>query len=228
MPSNGLGSTFILTRDCEMIELNCPVCGHKLIAPESGAGKTGKCKFCGERIRIPALSDTPLDEPERLIPTTAFEPAVSDDRLIVKGVNGQLRLVDDRVIISRKGVLAFMVHGLAGDKEILISSISSIQFKAAGLFTRGYIQFAFVGSQEGKQGLFEAVKDENSVLFDVKQQPGFKAIKLAIEHRRAEISRPQHAPHSKFDELEKLASLRDKGILTEEEFRNQKRRILDS
>ena len=41
--------------------------------------------------------------------------------------------------------MGFITQGFKGDKEILISQISSVQYKPAGNFTRGYIQFAFIG-----------------------------------------------------------------------------------
>ena len=61
-----------------------------------------------------------------------------------------------------------------------IKHISSVQFKKAG-FTRGYIQFAFVGGQESKAGVFNAVSDENTVMFSRKQQSAFEAVKDYVE-----------------------------------------------
>ena len=59
--------------------------------------------------------------------------------MIAKGVNGQVEIVGTKIVISRKGVMAFMTHGFKGDKEILISHISSIQYKEADMITNGYI-----------------------------------------------------------------------------------------
>lgn len=63
------------------------------------------------------------------------------------GHGGDLELTETTLRIKRKGVLGFLTQGLKGDKEILISHISSIQFKKAGILINGYIQFAFVGGQ---------------------------------------------------------------------------------
>jgi hypothetical protein len=85
------------------------------------------------------------------------------------GHNGQLELTESVVRIKRKGALAFLTQGLKGDKEILISHISSIQFKKATIWTNGYIQFAFIGGQEAKGGLFQGTQDENTVMFRASQ-----------------------------------------------------------
>ena len=145
-----------------------------------------------------------------------------------KGVNGQIELLQDRVRIKRKGGMAVLTQGLKGDKEIQLASISSIQLRAPGSFTNGYIQFAFHGGQEAKGALFQATSDENSVMFSSAQFVDFQKMKQSIEQQRAKIS-VSTAPSSSasgLDDLEKLASLRDKGILTEEEFQAKKKQIL--
>ena len=143
----------------------------------------------------------------------------------VKGVNGQLELLEDKIRIKRKGLLSFATQGLKGDKEILIAHISSIQYKRAGMLANGYIQFAFLGGREAKGGILEATKDENTVMFKSGQQKEFDAIKEAIEQKMAALREPVK-PVSNLDELEKLASLRDKGIITESEFQAKKQQLL--
>lgn len=98
-----------------------------------------------------------------------------------KGVNGQLELLKNKIIIKRKGSLSFLTQGLKGDKEIQIKQISSIQLKSAGKLTNGYIQFSFIGGQETKGGMFNATRDENSIMFKSKQEKKFVEIKNMIE-----------------------------------------------
>ena len=142
-----------------------------------------------------------------------------------QGHNGQLELTDSILRIKRKEVLAFMTQGLKGDKEILISQISSIQFKKANAFTNGYIQFAFVGGQEAKRGLFQGTQDENTVMFRASQQAAFERLRDELQRRiAAAASRPTQS--SSLDGLEKLASLRDRGVVSEEEFQQKKKQIL--
>ncbi len=143
-----------------------------------------------------------------------------------KGVNGQLELLENKIRIKRKGLMGLATQGLKGDKEIFIKQISSVQFKKAGMMTNGYIQFAFIGGQEAKGGIFQATKDENSIMFKAKHQRDFEAIKAAIEEKLFS-DQPSQAPAiSNLDELEKLASLKDKGIISQEEFEAKKKQLL--
>lgn len=143
-----------------------------------------------------------------------------------EGVNGQVELDGNVLRIQRKGVRAFLTQGLKGDKEILVKSITSIQVKPAGMIANGYIQFGFFGGKESKGGIFDATKDENTVMFNKKQAQDFARLKASVDEARlAEL--PAAGPgQSDADELEKLAGLRDRGILTPEEFEAKKRQIL--
>jgi len=150
------------------------------------------------------------------------------DIFFADGKNGRIELHETVVKIIRQGFDAFLTQGLKGDKEILISSVSSVQFKSADAFTKGYIQLAFLGGQEAKGGLFQSVSDENTVMFDREQEPNFEQIRRELMRRLTQantaksVSRDAHS----LDDLEKLASFRDRGIITEEEFQHKKRQIL--
>ena len=151
---------------------------------------------------------------------------MSEPEIYAKGVNGQIELYSNKVCIRRKGVLGFLTQGLKGDKNIMISSITSVQFKKAGMLINGYIQFAFMGGKEAKGGLFQGTQDENTVMFNTKQQPLFEQIRDAVENRIQAGHSSSSSSSSDADELAKLADLRDKGILTEEEFQQKKKQIL--
>lgn len=149
-----------------------------------------------------------------------------------KGVNGQVHLNGDKIVITRTGLLAKLSFG-SSTKEILIKNISAIQMKDAG-WTNGYLQFVFTGSQESKGRMFDAAKDENSIVFNTWQKKEFHTIKKLIDERRQELenlkyqnnttaSQPNHSP----SDLEKFAELRDKGIITSEEFEAKKKQILN-
>jgi len=143
----------------------------------------------------------------------------------VKGIYGGIELLQDRVRIKRKGFGSLMLQGFKGDKEILISQLSAIQFKKAGMLTNGYIQFSFLGGHETKGGLLDATRDENTVMFNTKQQKEFIELKERIDQMIASSRAGTKAP-SNLDELEKLAALKDKGIITEEEFAQKKKQLL--
>jgi len=142
-----------------------------------------------------------------------------------RGLGGHLELLEAKIRIRRQGVGSFFLHGLKGDKEILVRQISSIQFKKAGKMTNGYIQFSFLGGQEAQRGIFQATQDENTVMFNSFQQPSFERIKAAIEERMTLLESGGKGV-SYLDELERLASMRDKGIITDEEFNAKKHKLL--
>lgn len=89
---------------------------------------------------------------------------MSDKKFYLKGVNGQIAVYEDRIIIERRGVLGFMTQGLAGTKTIPMDSIMSVQFKKGNMLTNGFIQFGILGGREGRGGVFNATQDENTVM----------------------------------------------------------------
>lgn len=97
--------------------------------------------------------------------------------LEAKGTNGQIRIEGNLIHITRKGLVAFAQHGLDGTKTIFISKLSGIQFLDCSKTNFGYIQFIFSGSEESKKGLFNATKDENSIMFDKKTETDFIKIR---------------------------------------------------
>lgn len=105
----------------------------------------------------------------------------SPNKYEIKGVNGQITLTKNRVIISRNGFLGFMAQGFAGNKEIPIKNIIAVQFKEAGSVLSGFIQFTLPGAIEKSGGVFNATEDENTVVFIKDQQSDFLEIKRYID-----------------------------------------------
>lgn len=136
------------------------------------------------------------------------------------GYNGAMELRGDSVVLTRK-----LFFGKSkGEKAIAIKSITALQLKPAGL-TAGYLQIAFSGSAESKSGLMAASNDENTIMFYKSTQVQFEALRDEIEVRRQATDR-EHISSSPISEIEALASLHAKGILTDEEFAAKKRQIL--
>ena len=146
----------------------------------------------------------------------------------IKGVNGQVRFDGEHVTITRKGFMAFATQGMTGEKSIHVDSVSAIQLKRAGFFTNGYIQFDFRGSQDAKGGLLAAVNDKNTVMYKTSQQGDFDKLRDAVQSRMSQRNKSFAGATlvSVADELEKLASLRDRGVLTNDEFEAKKRQML--
>ncbi|MFB4159748.1 DUF4429 domain-containing protein [Geomicrobium sp. JSM 1781026] len=148
-----------------------------------------------------------------------------------KGTNGQLELHEHKLVIKRKGLTNKMLHGLKGDKEISIREITSIQYKKPGLVA-GYIQFSFRGGTEAQGGVWQAVSDENTITFNPGQNKNFLKIKEEIEKRINDlyatptVTQPTNQNLNDYDEIERLASLMEKGYITDEEFQAKKKQIL--
>jgi len=95
----------------------------------------------------------------------------------------------------------------------------------------GYIQFGILGGLENKGGLFDAAKDENSVMYVKKDLKDFTELRDFLDSKiKEEQNKPAvvpTTPTSSLDDLEKLADLLKKGIITEEEFVAKKKQILN-
>lgn len=145
-----------------------------------------------------------------------------------KGYNGTLILTDTGVIIKR-GAKGFLLGGgmLRGDKTIPYSSIVVVQLKKAGM-TAGYIQLTLKGGSEAKSGLFQSTTDENSInfhsAFGGNNNELFAEAKKLIEEKINAVN--STAKNSGLDDLEKLAALKEKGIISEEEFQAKKKQLL--
>jgi hypothetical protein len=148
----------------------------------------------------------------------------------MRGIQDLVEVFDDKVTIMPKGVIGFLNKGLKGTKTIPFSSISAVQFKEAGVLVNGYLQFTIPGGRESRGGVFSATKDENTFMFRKKENALAIQIKEYIEAKTRELRVVQktggQAASSIPDEIQKLADLRDRGILSEQEFQSAKTRLI--
>lgn len=104
------------------------------------------------------------------------------DMKTYKGINGQIELHDNKIVIRRKGILSKLTQGfLVGEKTIYIPQITSIKTKKAGFLTNGFIQFVLSGNIEYKKGIVNMTQDENTVMFSRKQQEDMNELVSTIE-----------------------------------------------
>lgn len=142
------------------------------------------------------------------------------ESLVGKTLKGQTKSIvvgDDAVTIIPKA----LYHGFVGEKRIPYASITAVQFKEAGSWLAGFIQFSIKGGVEWHG---QVNQDENALQFDKGLNGEFQALREFVERRMTSASAPQGV--SAADELMKLAALRDQGILTDEEFNAQKAKLL--
>lgn len=149
----------------------------------------------------------------------------------VDGYTGQVVFDGKTVTISRKGAMAKLSFGFAGEKRIPVSNIISVQYKEASAMLNGYIQFA-TAAGESVGSLAAATQDENSVVFTKSQNSAFAQLREQVE---SAMSARHSAPTtvvttttSVAEQLEKMAGLLEKGILTQEEFDKEKSKLLGS
>ena len=129
--------------------------------------------------------------------------------LEARGLNGQIQLFQNNVRIEHKGKQNNL------NKDIVVSNISAIQFRETGFLVNGYLQILTFGVGETKIDGLTAKRDENTIIFNKKQQPTFEAIRDAINKRR-------RLAIDSLREMEKLADSRRKRIIISNEFNDNK------
>lgn len=151
---------------------------------------------------------------------------------LIDSGNEVLKVYEDKLTLKPKGVGGFMLKGLKGEKVIPFHSITSIQHKEAGLLA-GYLQFSVKGGMEAVDGLFGAIADENTFVFYKKHNEEIQKIKIHIQNNLMqgepkETNIHSNISNSKADELKKLHELKTEGVITEDEFENEKEKLLAS
>jgi hypothetical protein len=144
------------------------------------------------------------------------------------GSNGTVELLEDRIRIKRGGGLLTKLLEAGGGAPpeyiIFLKDISAVNFHKPGWATIGYIRFA-VGGTPALSRIRDIERDKNAICFTRRETVDFERIKEAIEKKIVSL-REGGAKLSNLGELEKLAALRDKGIITEEEFQAKKKQLL--
>lgn len=155
---------------------------------------------------------------------------------ITNGGKTKVIIDDSKITILRPGLISKFSHGFVGEKTILIKDISSVQFKPVGI-ARGYLQFVFPGSKEEKSGIVCGSKGENIIYFDsgfnnAKINNNAKEIKRYIENYNSNPNFNNNITNiynstDKYDKLAKIKRLLDQGVLSQEEYDSEKKKILN-
>jgi len=143
-----------------------------------------------------------------------------------------IEVCEHKVIISRKMGMKTLLQGLKGQKEIPIRSIVALQFKPANMFISGYLQLTLTGGSEAKGGWQQGGIDENTVEFIKSEESQFRKVKDLLDAKIEAISNQvaghavQQAAIDPIAQLERLATLRSQGVLSDDEFAIQKAKLL--
>ena len=151
----------------------------------------------------------------------------------VEGYNGTV-IFDGKVLqILRKGTLARLSVG-KGEKTIPINSITAVQWKEPGALVNGFIQFTVAGGVESRSKVgrqtVAAAQDENSVVLRKGKSSEMAELRDAVMNEinlRATPTPTVVQQGSIADEISKLSSLRDTGVITDAEFDAQKSKLLN-
>ena len=142
-------------------------------------------------------------------------------------VSTTLLVYEDRVMIKR-GMMGRMATGGPSEKTLLYSNLTGVEYKKPGLLS-GYLNFNGPGLQKSS-GTVNSQKNENSIVFATKGSE-WKEIADYITSRIAIASQGGQTiiqTQSAADELIKFKKLLDEGIISEEEFEEQKKKLLST
>ncbi|MBI1976152.1 MAG: SHOCT domain-containing protein [Candidatus Omnitrophica bacterium] len=148
----------------------------------------------------------------------------------LEGRQGKTVFVEGSAVklIKRRSLLASQ-----REKTIPIRNITSVEVKKPGALVAGFIQFSIAGgavrdsSFKITGGTFDAVQDENSVVFaDKAAYEVALQIKEYVENYKETPSSVTEPGLSAADEILKLKVLMDQGIISAEEFNTKKRQLL--
>ena len=139
--------------------------------------------------------------------------------MTLQAANSKLDVFEDKIVITALG---------RGSKTIGIRQITGIQFKQAKTLSPGFLHFNIPGGKEKTLSELGAAYSENAVLFSKKENECAARVKEKIE---ALMSASQVSPAalqtSGADEILKYKSLLEQGVITEAEFEQQKKKILN-
>lgn len=152
------------------------------------------------------------------------------------GINGVIDLYDNKLVITRDETKfsSLIAHGIKGNKTIPLSSISAVQIKTKINSKKirdntvdGYIQFTILGGVESKLGLIDALMDENTVTFASDMTSEFENLKDLIISKQSNNLNSASDITQNLIAIEKLAELKEKNYITEEEFIAKKKQFLN-
>ena len=198
------------------------------------------CYYCGKQMNTAKPeSDTPV--PVQTTPGPPQMPATeppptgqshTTGPFTAVGANGQIELSGNRIIVSLKGAMSFLNQGFSQEKETMVSQIASIELKNPSMLSRGSIQITRTEGNRARGRVPTALRDETTVIFDKRSQPEFEELKRRIDAVRNSATLPEEEPAQPspaawgLDELERLASFHQRGIITDAEFEAKKKEIL--
>lgn len=175
----------------------------------------------------------PAPAPAPAAPAPQSAPAADPNALyFVDTFTSTLTVYQDHCIITAKKNAATLLisnNFFSGAKKFYYADLITVQFREAGKLTDGYIEFEYPGSRSGNNG--GAYTSENAFTFASDKNEQMRGICDFIERRIREEKDARRAPApaapSAMDELRKLKELLDMGAITQDEFDQKKKQLLN-
>lgn len=141
----------------------------------------------------------------------------------------ELKVYEDHcLLIAKKNVFTLLVTNkfFNGEKKFYYSDLTSVQFRAPGMLSDGYLEFEYPGSRSGNNA--NAYTSENAIAFTKKELPVMEDIYKYIDGKIREYKTKGNVTvqQSSAEELKKFKELLDNGIITQEEFDVKKKQLL--
>ena len=137
-----------------------------------------------------------------------------------KSSSGRIEIHENKVVI--KNMLEEQI-------EIYIQNISGVEFFKGAMLLPGFMQIKSTGNTS--TGLKQYLSRQNKVIFRYSQRNSFIKAKEVLEKIVSNLNLPKKPPSSInmsiTEQLEKLSELKEKGVLTEKEFVEMKRKVID-
>ena len=157
-----------------------------------------------------------------------------DAPYVISSTGDRVMLKDDYIFISkgkRSKIANCLVNNTweaidAVDLKIPLDVITVINYRDSGMY-KGYLEFIYHGFNVRPRDVIKHLQ-ENIVTFNTEQEAKkFLAFKEIIEDKIKQLkSKHKNDDLSVADEIKKLADLKQQGILTEEEFLLQKKKLM--
>lgn len=111
-----------------------------------------------------------------------FQEGPNEKKFYFSNQKTLVRIDEFFIRIARQNTISnTLLQGLDGEKSILLSELTAFQLKEPGK-TVGYLQLIFPGSMDTKGGVFDAVKDENTITFTKEDKMKMFEVKSLIEN----------------------------------------------
>lgn len=94
----------------------------------------------------------------------------------VEGMDGQVELLNDRVVIHRSGIWNMFKYGFNARREIPLAAISEVAFKNAGPLFFGEIEFV----RSGRSADEKSKRDYSKVKFSRRKNQEFEVLKERV------------------------------------------------